>query len=144
MRGAGLAVAGLVGVIALAGCAGPAAQGPTPRADASYAGLPSGVVPPADVPADVPNDPAARPNVVIDSCVATDAGWAAGGVALNPGDATTTFTITVFFTTDAGTVIGFADTTAEVAAGGSERWTAEAQFVAPPQTKCVLRAVTAS
>jgi hypothetical protein len=144
VRGAGLTVAALAGLIALAGCTGPSHEEPTPHASGSYAGLPSGVVPPESVPADVPNDPAARPNVVIDACVATDEGWSASGSALNPDAAATTFTITAFFTTEAGTVIGYADTTTEVPASGTTRWAAQADFVAPADTRCVLRGVASS
>ena len=134
----------LLGATALAGCTGPSSTEPTVRPSESYVGLPSGVVPPESVPTDVPNDPDARPDVAIDTCQATDTGWSASGTATNPAATATTYTITVFFTTDAGTVIGFADMTAEVAASKTGHWTVAAEFGAPASTLCVLRGVATS
>ncbi len=79
----------------------------------------------------------ARPDVAIDTCQATDTGWSASGTATNPAATATTYTITVFFTTDAGTVIGFADMTAEVAASKTGHWTVAAEFGAPASTLCI-------
>ena len=133
----------LLVALGLTACAGSPEPSPTPEASVPVNGLPDGVSLPPDVPTEVPNDPDDRQNVAIGTCEATEGGWRAAGTAANPGESEVTYEITVFFTTGAGTVIGFAGTAADVEAGGSANWSAEADFVAPEETLCVLRGVAA-
>lgn len=138
-----LAFAGvaLLAALGLTACTGAPAPSPSPSASEQVNGLPDGVASPSDVPTDVPNDPDARQNVVIDSCEATANGWRAAGSAVNPGESDVAYEISVFFTTASGTVIGFGGTTAGVEPDGSANWSVEAEFVAPDETLCVLRGV---
>lgn len=105
------------------------------------AGLPPGVTNATAVPTKVANVPSLRRNVVISSCAKTGTGWAASGTANNPGSADKTYTITVFFATAGGTVIGSSHTDVAVPAGGTKQWKAEDSFHPAPQTQCVLRGV---
>lgn len=115
---------------------------PTPSPTASnVTGLPDGVQQATDVPTDVPNVPELRTNVTIESCEGADAGWKAAGTAANTGAEDVDYTITVFFTTDGGTVIGTGDTTVSVAPGASEAWEITAELTPAPTTLCVLRGV---
>jgi hypothetical protein len=75
------------------------------------------------------------------TCKATKGGWTAGGSATNPGSKTADYTITVFFTTTAATVVGSAQTRVRVKPGAEETWTAGKKFTAPRRTLCVLRGV---
>ena len=104
------------------------------------AGLPAGVTQ-AAAPTNVPNKPAARKNVTLTSCAKTTDGWSAGGTATNSQTSSRTFTITVFFVTTGGTVIGHADTQATVAAGSKSDWSAKSTFTPADTTLCVLRGV---
>lgn len=104
-------------------------------------GLPPGVTNATSVPTKVANVPSLRRNVVISSCAKTESGWAASGTANNPGSADKTYTITIFFATAGGTVIGTGHTDVAVPAGGTKQWKAEQSFHAAPETQCVLRGV---
>jgi hypothetical protein len=132
----------LLATAALAGCTGNVTPSPTPTTSAADVnGLPTGVQQATEVPTDVANTPALRANVAITECSASDGGWKAEGTAKNPGDAAQTYTITVFFTTDHGTVIGTGDTKVTVEAGKTEDWTVAAKLTPAPKTLCVLRGV---
>jgi hypothetical protein len=132
----------LLATAALAGCTATGAPSPSPTASASdVTGLPKGVQQATDVPTDVVNTPALRGSVEITECSAADGGWKAEGTAKNTGDAAKTYTITVFFTTDHGTVIGTGDTKVDVEPGKTEDWTVAAKLTPAPKTLCVLRGV---
>jgi hypothetical protein len=75
------------------------------------------------------------------TCKATSGGWAAGGSVTNSGSKKADYTITVFFTTAAATVIESAQTRVSVKPGAKRAWTASKRFTAPPKTLCVLRGV---
>jgi hypothetical protein len=105
------------------------------------AGLPPGVVVATSIPNSVANSPALRKNVTISACQAVDGGWSASGTAINPGAQSEDYTITVFFTDDAATVIDSVETKVSVSPGGHEKWTAAGKFIAPAKTLCVLRGV---
>ncbi|MBK9159230.1 MAG: hypothetical protein IPM11_14190 [Micropruina sp.] len=59
----------------------------------------------------------------------------------NPGSASRTYTVTVFFTSKAATVLASASTTATVDPGKEAEWSVNATFAAPEGTRCVLRGV---
>jgi hypothetical protein len=109
----------------------------TPKA----VGLPNGVVGATDVPTTVPNKADLRKNVAISSCEAVEGGWAASGTASNPGKNATSYTITIFFTTDQATVISTGQTTVQVQPDGKQSWSVNQKFTAPAHTLCVLRGV---
>jgi hypothetical protein len=93
------------------------------------------------IPPSVPNDNAARKDVLMPDCNATKDGWSAGGVAKNPTASTTTFIITVFFTNPAATDLDYAQTTITVPAHGAQFWLVKATFRAPGRVDCILRGV---
>ncbi len=93
------------------------------------------------VPANVPNSVAARRNATLASCRSAAGGWQAGGTVTYAGGSAAAYKITVFFTTSNATVIGYADTVVQVAAGQTKPWTVRATFDAPKGTLCVLRGV---
>lgn len=128
----------------LAGCF-PADTGatptPAPTASEDVAGLPEGVQQATDVPIDVPNRPELRGDVELTACEEAEGGWQASGTVTNSAADTTDYTITVFFTTEGGTVIGTGDTEVSVAAGESEEWNVTAALTPAPKTGCVLRGV---
>lgn len=126
--------------LALTGCVGPS---PTPRPTGPVTGLPDGVSLPATVPVDVPNDPADRLDVAINDCESADGGWQAAGTVVNPAQDAASYEITVFFTTQTGTVIGFGSTTIEVAGTETAEWSVQSQFTPAPDTMCVLRGAIA-
>jgi hypothetical protein len=128
-------------IAALAGCthSGKTAARSTPSTPVG--GLPVGVVNATGVPSAVPNDPASRKNVTVSSCTATKDGWQAAGTATNPGNKQTDYTVTVFFTTTGGTVIGTGQSKVTVKPGAQQAWTVSSVFHAPPDTRCVLRGV---
>ena len=103
--------------------------------------LPKGVNNATDVPTSVPNNPALRAHVQITKCAASADGWQASGDATNPGTGPVDYTITVFFTTSAATVIGYGSAKVHVAAGGHQAWSVSATFTPAPGTQCVLRGV---
>jgi hypothetical protein len=141
-----LALCGLtaVSLLLLSGCTGggEVARDSTPTPELTVNGLPDGVSLTADLPTDVPNDAAARADVAIKACEAADDGWRATGTVVNPGRADATYALTVFFTTDAGTVIGFGSTEVDVPASGEREWNIDGEFVSPDPTLCVLRGVS--
>jgi hypothetical protein len=130
-------------VIVLPGCAiGRSPQAATllsrpPQA----AGLPAGVVNAIAVPTAVPNHPALRRDVLLSSCRAARDGWQASGTALNPGRRQARYTITIFFTTTAGTVIGSGQTAVIVSPGTQRPWNVTAAFHPAHDTRCVLAGV---
>ena len=67
----------------------------------------------------------------------------AGGAVVNPTDSAASYEITVFFTTQTGTVIGFGSTEIDVQGNETAEWTVESQFTPAPDTKCVLRGAIA-
>lgn len=139
-RTTGIAVALLAVAIALTGCTSSAPKAATTHSvSATVPGLPAGVSQATALPTDIPNDAKTRANVQLSSCAATKNGWKASGIVRNPGKATTTTVITVFFTTDKATVISSAQVRATAKAGEKQTWTAQSRFSAPKQTLCVLR-----
>jgi hypothetical protein len=121
-------------------------QGPAPTAGPTsaatdVAGLPHGVQQATEVPTDVPNTPDLRKNVTLAGCEKADGGWQASGTATNPGSDPVDYTVTVFFTTDKGTVLGTADTKVRVDPGEKKNWDVTAQLTPAPRTTCVLRGV---
>lgn len=141
----GCAAVVLAAAMALAGCVAdttPPPQTPTPsETETTVNGLPDGVEQDTDVPTDVPNTPELRADVEMTGCDAADGGWSASGTAKNSGDAGRTYTITVFFTTDGGTVLGTGDTEVTIEAGESADWEVVAELTPAPTTLCVLRGV---
>jgi hypothetical protein len=145
---AGAAAAVAIAVIA-GGCTAPhGGAGPLPQATA---GRPGGSPParaagdarpagPARIPLKVPNQVPARRAVTLARCTATPGGGLAAGTvtAARAG----TYAITVFFTTRAATVIGYAAATVHANPGKATRWQASGHFTAPRGMRCVLRGVT--
>jgi hypothetical protein len=132
-----MAAAVLTAAAALAGCSGSSGPAPT-QSSASPAPK---AAPATSIPASPPNDPAARQNAQITACKATKDGWEADGSATNPGTAPVSYTITVFFTTTAATVVSTAETKVTINPGATEKWAASSTFAADPQMLCVLRGV---
>ena len=124
----------------LSACVGAPAPAPAPG---PVHGLPDGVVPNPDIPAEVPNDATDRLDVILSTCEATADGWMAGGTVLNPGEAEATYEISIFFTTGSGTVIEYGTGRTVVGGGATADWTVSVDFVAPPETTCVVRGVAA-
>lgn len=133
----------LLGALGITGCTSGQEPVPSPAAPVPVNGLPDGVSLPVDVPTDVPNNPADRVNVAIEECESTENGWRAGGHAVNPGESEITYEITVFFTTDSGTVLGHGGVASAVPASETAEWSVDTEFVAPETTQCVLRGVAA-
>ncbi len=79
--------------------------------------------------------------MVLDKCAAVAGGWGASGTAANPGTSSVTYEITIFFTDSGSTVINDAQTRVTVAAGKTEKWSANAKFKPPSEVNCVLRGV---
>jgi hypothetical protein len=118
----------------LSGCTS-SAPTPTPTATAPAAGAQ------LDVPTSVPNVPADRPNVLVQTCSAASGGWSAKGTAHNPGTKSVTYTINVFFTNQTATVVGVASTRVGIAPGKTKPWVAAAQIAGASNLRCVLRGV---
>jgi hypothetical protein len=131
---AALIVAAVAVTGVLSGCTS-AAPTATPTATAPPADSP------LDVPTSVPNVPTERANVQVSNCASSSGGWSARGTASNPGSASKTYTITVFFTTSTGTVVGVAATHVTVAKGKTARWATVAQIPTANDLSCVLRGV---
>jgi hypothetical protein len=141
-------VAGLLIIAGLTGCfpadtdgGADATPAPTATATENVAGLPEGVQQATDVPLDVPNRPELRGVVELAVCDAVDGGWQAAGTVTNSATESRDYTITIFFTTEGGTVIGTGDTEVSVAGGESEEWSVAAELTPAPGTNCVLRGV---
>lgn len=101
----------------------------------------TGLVQPSRVPTKVANSVALRSSVDLTACRKSSGGWLAGGTAKNTRKSKFTYVVTVFFTTDTATVIGFGKTDVKVPAGKTVKWTVTAKFPAVKNTKCVLRGV---
>jgi len=127
----------------LAGCTPAPAPSATPShpAAADVNGLPTGVQQATDVPTEVPNTPALRRNVTVSTCEKADDGWKAAGTAKNDTDDPVELTVTVFFTTDKGTVLGTGDTKVAVKPQSSADWTVTSKLTPTAKTVCVLRGV---
>lgn len=142
-------VAGIAAAALFGGCAAVPPSAPTtappssdPTANTSAApSLPAGVSAATSVPTDVPNDPDARASVTITKCAATKHGWSAKGTATNGEKKDKTYEVTVFFTSQAATVLHTGSTTVTVEPGEKERWEVAGTFAAPEGTLCVLRGV---
>ena len=135
-----LAAAGAL--LLLVGCtSGPGSTPTSTHTATDVAGLPKGVQQATNVPTAVPNTPALRKNVTLAACEKADGGWKASGTATNPGGDAVDYTVTVFFTTDKGTVLGTADTTLTIAPGEKKPWNVTAKLTPAPTTTCVLRGV---
>ena len=127
---------------ALVGCtASPTVVPHTTSAAAAAPGLPAGVKAVESLPTNIPNDTAARATVQLSTCSKTTDGWKAAGDIANPGKASVTRTITVFFTTSTATVIQTAQTKVTVEPGQKVSWSTNPTFTAPAGTLCVLRGV---
>lgn len=135
-----LILAGLTGCFPAGTDGGPDAT-PAPTATEDVAGLPEGVQQATDVPLDVPNRPELRGDVELTLCDEVDGGWQAAGTVTNSAADSRDYTITVFFTTEGGTVIGTGDTEVAVAGGESEDWSVTGELTPAPGTNCVLRGV---
>jgi hypothetical protein len=96
---------------------------------------------PAVVLAPVAASIAALAGCTHSGCKATKDGWQADGTATNPGNKQTDYTVTVFFTTTGGTVIGTGQSKVTVKPGAQQAWTVSSVFHAPPDTRCVVRGV---
>lgn len=102
----------------LSGCT-PAAEDPAPTRTAAEGapqipGEDEGVVGATSVPEDVPDAPEVRAGTQITTCTTEDDGGTAEGVVGNPTDEDAAYVVTVFFTTDAATVVGSGQVTVEV------------------------------
>ena len=96
------------------------------------------------VPANVPNQDNVRKNVILKNCSASSGGWSAGGVVNNPSASSTTYKITIFFTSTGATDLASGSTSVPLNAHGSSLWSVKATFAAPSQVLCVLRGVATS
>jgi hypothetical protein len=133
-RVVGLVVAATVSALTLSGCSSAPKATTTSSPPSSAMGSPS-------LPKTVPDVPRLRRNIRMVKCQAIPRGWEAGGTATNPGHATATYLVTVYFTDTQATVIGYAQTRVEVAPGQTAPWTASSRFAAPTKTRCVLTGV---
>src|SRR5438105_3344327 len=77
-----------------------------------------------NIPTSVPNDVAVRQDVTMGSCAAAPGGWQASGTITNNRGHDATYSITVFFTSDAATDLAFATASVPVSAGKSAPWSA--------------------
>ena len=93
------------------------------------------------IPLDVPNVPADRHNVTIGSCAGDSNSWHAAGTATNSTGVPATYEVTVFFTTEHATVLGFASTKVLTAAHKQATWSVASKFVNSGSLRCVLRGV---
>ena len=84
---------------------------------------------------------AKRKAVKIEKCEATSDGWQAIGTVTNPGQNTTDYKVTVFFTTSKATVIATAAADVTVKANKTGQWTAKAKFKGEDGMRCILRGV---
>lgn len=121
--------------IGLAGCTATAGHSPTPSRAAA-----TGTALSLPEPTDIPNSPAVRSDVAIRACGTHGGHPTASGTATNRTSAERTYTITVFFTTDRATVIGYARTGVTVASHRSSDWTARSDMTGAG-VRCVLRGV---
>jgi hypothetical protein len=137
----------LLGALALVGCTSDSshhASSSSASSSSSHSAvqpLPSSVKQDTKVPTKVPNKPASRKNVTMETCAGTGDGWKAAGTVRNPGSSSATYTITVFFSTTSATVLAHGDTKVKVAPGKSAAWSVSPKFSAPKKVLCVLRGV---
>lgn len=165
-RGRALRVLGVLGAAGiLAGCSSPspaksssdtttsttAAAGTTTTTTSKSGAtttLPSSPTTTSDstttVPANVPNQDNVRKNVILKNCASSPGGWSAGGVVYNPSGSSTTYKITIFFTSTGATDLASGSTSVPLNAHGSALWSVKATFAAPSQVLCVLRGVATS
>jgi hypothetical protein len=134
-------VSAVLSIAALSACTVGATRHNTGVAQLRPAGIPSGVQQATTVPTDVPNAPELRGHVKIDSCAQAKGGWEATGTASNPGSATVDYSVTIFFTTDRGTVIGTGRARTRVPGGKTGRWSVSVPLTAASGTRCILRRV---
>lgn len=132
----------------LSGCT-PAPEEPAPTRTAAEGapqipGEDEGVVGATSVPEDVPDAPEVRAGTQITACSTEDDGGMAEGVVGNPTDEDATYVVTVFFTTDAATVVGSGQATVQVPAGEEADWSLTADFVPPSDLRCALRGAGAA
>ena len=104
------------------------------------AGLPAGVVADTKVPMAVANSVALRKRVQLASCARVTGGWRASGSAEGVRGHKS-YTVTVFFTTAANTVIATGSTKVPVNRANPSSWKVVGHFVAPSGTRCILRGV---
>lgn len=91
------------------------------------------------VPTKIDNVIADRKNVTLTSCLSTQGGWSASGVAVNHGGSETSYKVTVYFTDQEATVLGTGVTTVTVTPGQVTRWRIATHLVAQPGgTRCIL------
>lgn len=138
----------LISVFLLSACSA-AEEEPTPTPTAAdgapqIPGEEEGVVGATSVPEDVPDAPEVRAGTQITTCTTEDDGGTAEGVVGNPTDEDATYVVTVFFTTDAATVVGSGQATVEVPAGEEADWSLTADFVPPSDLRCALRGAGAA
>lgn len=167
-RGRALRVLGVLGAVGiLAGCSSPspaksssgttttsttvAAKAKATTTSTSGGGSPTSApsstttsVSTTTVPANVPNQDNVRKNVILKNCAASSGGWSAGGVVNNPSGSSTTYKITIFFTSTGATDLASGSTSVPLSAHGSDLWSVKATFAAPSQVLCVLRGVATS
>ncbi|RCG29940.1 hypothetical protein DQ384_17405 [Sphaerisporangium album] len=134
------AVVGAVLSSALTACSSPA----PPVGTATPTPVPASPPPQVSPPKAIPNEPGQRKNVKQTSCAAVPGGWAAEGTAANRGTTPVTYSITVFFTTTAATVLDFAKTEVSVKPGEVAKWKASKNFEAPDKVLCPMPGITAS
>lgn len=142
-----LAVMAAVGLLALTGCTASHGHkqpdsGHTPTAaNATATPMPTTAIGATALPTDIPNTAALRSRVQITNCTKTPGGWKADGTAANPTTKDTSYTVTIFFLATTGTVLGSGQTTPQIAAGKTVKWSVKDKFTAPAGTRCALRGV---
>ncbi len=104
------------------------------------AGLPAGVVADTKVPMAVANSVTLRKQVQLASCSRVTGGWRASGSAKGV-HGHTSYTVTVFFTTAANTVIATGSTKVPVDRANPSSWKVVGHFLAPAGTRCIFRGV---
>jgi hypothetical protein len=119
-RSAGVIASTGVLAVALTACSGTKHARPSaaPAAVSSSQPIPHQAAPPPPtslptysqylVPALVPDDPAKRKQVHIDSCASTGSSATAAGTIHNSGNHSASYDITVFFTSDTATAVNYA------------------------------------
>jgi hypothetical protein len=94
-------------------------------------------------PADVANRPADRKNVTMTSCAGGVSGWQGRGTARNASGSPVTYRVTLFYTTQQGTVVGNSSTQVTVPGHGHADWSTSAKIASKGPLRCVLRGVAA-
>ncbi len=142
-RPTGLVAAAMVGalVLGITGCSSGSHKSPASTSAASSSRATPAITAQPLPTGSIANDIDKRKAVSITGCAASQGGWSASGTAKNDSAVTTTYAITIFFTTAQATVLDYATTTVKVGAGKSQKWSAAAQFAAAKDMLCVLRGV---